>query len=483
MNALATRHAHADPRMEVGRARRAGARDHRRGGGADGRGLSGRSHRHRGRQPGGRGARRGPAAGIGAARSTTSSLEEAAASRPAGCAQHGHVQRRLQRRRQPAHGAARGLAGISAARQGDAVERALRQRPSRRKAIRAAARCGRTRASRRRSARASARSSAIGASKFRVSRILISRPDQGATFLDLAPSLFMNEADIAGHAADPARQPAHARARCSRVRAPRSQSFKRLAQGEQEAKPKRSLDVDETAPQIKNAMDRIGRFLSIASLVAVLLCAIAVAMAARRYVHRHLDSVALMKTLGATRGFTLTVSLMQLIFVGIAGGDSRLTDRLRRAGLAGHRAQGSPARRAAAAGARAAGHRLPHVDRRARRFRAAAAAAALAHAGAARPAPRHRSAAAAGDARIRSRRARDRASSSSGCCATCRSSSASSSASRHSCWWSPPRAGCWSGSPTACAAASVFPGATGSRISAGAAPRASCSSPRSRTAS
>ena len=44
----------------------------------------------------------------------------------------------------------------------------------------------------------------------------------------------------------------------------------------------------------------------------MLLCAIAVAMAARRYVQRHLDSVALMKTLGATRAFTLTVSLTQL---------------------------------------------------------------------------------------------------------------------------------------------------------------------------
>ena len=41
-------------------------------------------------------------------------------------------------------------------------------------------------------------------------------------------------------------------------------------------------------------------------------------MAARRYVHRHLDSVALMKTLGATRAFTLTVSLTQLAVVGLA---------------------------------------------------------------------------------------------------------------------------------------------------------------------
>ena len=156
---------------------------------------------------------------------------------------------------------------------------------------------------------------AIGASKFRVSRILISRPDQGATFIDLAPSLLMNEADIG---ATQLIQPGSRLTRARLFAGPRAeiQSFRDwLKTNKQESE--RLLDVDETAPQIKNAMDRSGRFLSLASLVAVLLCAIAVAMAARRYVHRHLDSVALMKTLGATRGFTLTVSLTQLIFVGI----------------------------------------------------------------------------------------------------------------------------------------------------------------------
>ena len=37
---------------------------------------------------------------------------------------------------------------------------------------------------------------AIGAATFRVGRVLISRPDQGGTFADLAPSLIMNEADL-----------------------------------------------------------------------------------------------------------------------------------------------------------------------------------------------------------------------------------------------------------------------------------------------
>src|ERR1700728_4665486 len=55
------------------------------------------------------------------------------------------------------------------------------------------------------------------------------------------------------------------------------------------------------------------RFLALASLVAVLLCAVAIAMSARSYVRRHLDAVALMKTLGASRRLVLGVSLWQLL--------------------------------------------------------------------------------------------------------------------------------------------------------------------------
>ncbi len=155
----------------------------------------------------------------------------------------------------------------------------------------------------------------IGAGKFRVTRILISRPDQGATFVELAPALLMNEEDLAGTQLI---QPGSRLTRSQLFAGPRD-AIKSFADWLKTHKKEseRLLDVDETAPQIKSAIDRSGRFLSLASLVAVLLCSIAVAMAARRYVQRHLDSVALMKTLGATRAFTLTVSLTQLILVGV----------------------------------------------------------------------------------------------------------------------------------------------------------------------
>jgi putative ABC transport system permease protein len=155
----------------------------------------------------------------------------------------------------------------------------------------------------------------IGASPFRVSRILISRPDQGASFIDLAPSLVMNQDDLA---ATQLIQPGSRLTYAQLFAGPRAdiESFREWLKTHKKDS-ERLLDVDESAPQIKTAIDRSGRFLSLASLVAVLLCAVAVAMAARRYVHRHLDSVALLKTLGATRNFTLTVSLTQLLMVGL----------------------------------------------------------------------------------------------------------------------------------------------------------------------
>jgi len=154
---------------------------------------------------------------------------------------------------------------------------------------------------------------AIGAATFRVGHVLISLPDQGGTFAELAPSLLMNLQDL------PATQLVQPGSRVSysvlfagdRTRIDDFKSWLLLNK-----KPAERLrDIRDASPQIKSATERAGRFLSLASLVSVLLCAIAVAMSAHRYVHRRLDVVALMKTLGATSAFTLSVSVLQLIAI------------------------------------------------------------------------------------------------------------------------------------------------------------------------
>ena len=152
---------------------------------------------------------------------------------------------------------------------------------------------------------------AIGATTFRVGRVLISRPDQGGTFAELAPSLIMNVADLpATSLIQPGSRVSYAGLFAGERT--RIDAFKEWLKAHKRS-GERLRDITDASPQVKNAVERAGRFLGLASLVSVLLCAIAVAMAARRYVHRHLDTVALLKTLGASRAFTLCLSLLQLL--------------------------------------------------------------------------------------------------------------------------------------------------------------------------
>ena len=155
----------------------------------------------------------------------------------------------------------------------------------------------------------------IGAANFRVSRVLISRPDQSGTFAELAPTLIMNAADLpATRLIQPGSRVSYGglfAGERARIEAFKSWllAHKRPAE--------RLRDITDASPQVRDAVERAGRFLSLASLVSVLLCAIAVAMAARRYVNRHLDTVALLKTLGASRAFTLGLSVLQLLLLAL----------------------------------------------------------------------------------------------------------------------------------------------------------------------
>ena len=155
----------------------------------------------------------------------------------------------------------------------------------------------------------------IGAATFRISRVLDYRPDQGSAFVDLASSLLMNLDDMpateliqpgsrATHAILFAGEPATVRAFKTELEAIKLPS-------------ERLVDVAEASPQIQASMDRAGRFLNLSALITVLLAAVAVAMAARRYVRRHLDNVALMKCMGAQQGFVLRVTALELLLLAV----------------------------------------------------------------------------------------------------------------------------------------------------------------------
>jgi putative ABC transport system permease protein len=155
----------------------------------------------------------------------------------------------------------------------------------------------------------------VGARTVLVTRVLDYRPDQSSGFADLSTTLMINLADVA---ATELIQPGSRVSRAVLFAGDPADVAEFRDELKRSKKPGERLEsVADASPQIRASSDRAGRFLSLASLVSVLLSAIAVAMAARRYARRHLDNVALMKCMGATQGFVLRQTVLQLVVIAV----------------------------------------------------------------------------------------------------------------------------------------------------------------------
>lgn len=158
----------------------------------------------------------------------------------------------------------------------------------------------------------------VGKRQLKVSKALDYRPDQGSQFVELAPTLLMRLEDVASTGL----VDVGSRVRYRQLFAGEPQALSefeswlqsRLQTGE------RLEELSDASPQLQSSIERAGRFLNLTGLTSVLLAGVAVAMAARRYVARHLDSVALMKSMGASQNLVLSISMLELGMLGVIAG-------------------------------------------------------------------------------------------------------------------------------------------------------------------
>jgi putative ABC transport system permease protein len=80
------------------------------------------------------------------------------------------------------------------------------------------------------------------------------------------------------------------------------------------------IDYRETNPAVTQGLDRATSLLSLMSLVALVLGAIGVAMAMRAHLQQRLDTIAIMKSLGARSGQIMKIYLLQTLLLGLLGG-------------------------------------------------------------------------------------------------------------------------------------------------------------------
>jgi len=153
----------------------------------------------------------------------------------------------------------------------------------------------------------------LGAAEFKLTKVLDFRPDQGIGFTAMAPSILVNITDV------PAMDVIKTGSRVTyrQLFAGASGDLNKFIK---QIKPELSDEervstIEDAGEQISAAIDRARRFLTLASLVTVILAAIATAMASRRYALRHLDTVALLKSLGAKQNFIQNITVLQLIMI------------------------------------------------------------------------------------------------------------------------------------------------------------------------
>lgn len=171
----------------------------------------------------------------------------------------------------------------------------------------------------------------VGQAEFTVSGLIEREPDQSAGFSSFNPRLMMRIADLDA---------------TGLVRPGSRIEYELLAKGPPEAVAGVDAllerlagegvdveDVRDDRPQLGSALERAEKYLSLAGLAAVLLAGVAVAMATRRYVDRHLDTAALLRCFGATQSQLSSLFAWQLLWLALSA--SALGALLGLAGQAG----------------------------------------------------------------------------------------------------------------------------------------------------
>jgi putative ABC transport system permease protein len=156
----------------------------------------------------------------------------------------------------------------------------------------------------------------VGEAELEVGGLIEREADQSAGFGNFNPRLMMHVDDL------PATDLVQAGSRVE---------FEMLAAGSAEAVSRvepllerlrrdgvEVRDVRRDRPGLGNALERAEKYLSLAGLAAVLLAGVAVAMATRRYVDRHLDTAALLRCFGATQADLTRLFSLQLLWLALA---------------------------------------------------------------------------------------------------------------------------------------------------------------------
>ena len=160
----------------------------------------------------------------------------------------------------------------------------------------------------------------LGDAQLRIARIIVIEPDRGAGFMNFAPRVMLNAADVpATGLVQPASRLTYRFAVAGGAAAVKA--FAAWAAQEVD-KPGvhgvRLESLDSGRPEMRQTLDRAQKFLNLVALLAALLSAVAVALAARGFANDHLDASALLRVLGQSQRTIALAYAFEFALVGLA---------------------------------------------------------------------------------------------------------------------------------------------------------------------
>lgn len=163
----------------------------------------------------------------------------------------------------------------------------------------------------------------LGDSAFKITQLIAVEPDRGAGFMAFAPRVLVNEADLAETGLV---QPASRISYRLALAAPpggerRLADYVAWADARIKSVPLRGVrleSLDSGRPEMRQTLDRAGKFLNLVALLAALLAAVATGIAARDFAQRHLDDCAMQRVLGLPQGRIARAYALEFAGVGLA---------------------------------------------------------------------------------------------------------------------------------------------------------------------
>ena len=160
----------------------------------------------------------------------------------------------------------------------------------------------------------------LGESSLRISRVIVIEPDRGGGFMNFAPRVMLNAADLeATRLVQPASRLNYRFAVAGEeVQVKQFAQWAALQVEKAEVRGVRVESLETGRPEMRQTMDRAEKFLNLVALLAAMLSAVAVALAARGFAANHLDDCAMLRVLGQSQRTIALAYTLEFAVVGIA---------------------------------------------------------------------------------------------------------------------------------------------------------------------